>query len=524
MYDYDYLVVGSGFGGSVSALRLAERGYKVAVIEMGKRWRKEDFPRSTWDLRRYLWRPALGMYGILQMTMTRDAFFLHGAGVGGGSLVYANTLLVPPARAFEDPRWVGQDWKAALAPHYDTAKRMLGAVESPVLVETDHMLAEVAADMGQAGSFKRHTVGVFFGEPGKEVPDPYFVGKGPARTGCTTCGGCMVGCRVGAKNTLDQNYLYLAEQLGVTILPETRVLDIQPMGEDGGYRVVTERSTGLFHPRRTLTARGVVLSAGSYGTSSLLMRCKQRGSLPKLSDALGSYVRTNSEALLGVRSRRNDVDYSRGLAITSGVMVDADTHVEVCRYPKGSDALALLSTVLTDGGKWPRWMYWLKALATHPLDALRTLLPFGMAVRTAILLVMQPVDSHLRYRLRRRWWWPFSLKVDSEAGNGPRAPVYLPIANEVARRMATKMDGDAQSGLIEVLTNKATTAHILGGCPIGVSPEDGVVDIDSRVFGYPHLYVVDGSIIPANLGVNPSLTITAMAEHAMSKVPPKSAT
>ena len=523
VHDYDYIVVGSGFGGSVSALRLAERGYKVAVLEMGKRWRKEDFPRSTWDVRRHLWRPALGMYGILQMTMTRDAFFLHGAGVGGGSLVYANTLLVPSARAFEDPRWVGQDWQTALAPHYDEAKRMLGAIESPVLVETDHMLAEVAADMGHGDSFRRHTVGVFFGEPGKEVPDPFFDGKGPARTGCTACGGCMVGCRVGAKNTLDRNYLYLAEQLGVTILPETRVLDLQPL-DGGGYRVVTERSTGVFHPRRTLTAGGVVLSAGSYGTSSLLMRCKRRGSLPAISDALGSYVRTNSEALVAVRSRRDDVDYSRGLAITSGVMVDGDTHVEVCRYPKGSDALALLSTVLTDGGKWPRWMYWLKAVFTHPLDALRTLLPFGMAVRTAILLVMQPVDSHLRYRLRRLWWWPFSLTVDSEASKGPRAPVYLPIANEVARRMADKMEGDAQSGLVEVLSGKATTAHILGGCPIGLSPADGVVDVDSRVFGYENLYVVDGSIIPANLGVNPSLTITAMAEHAMSKVPPKSAT
>ena len=520
-HDFDFVIVGSGFGGAVSALRLTERGYKVAVLEMGRRWKKEEFPRSNWNLWRHFWRPSLGMYGILQMTMTRDAFFVHGAGVGGGSLVYANTLLVPPAEAFSDPRWVGQDWQAALAPHYTTALRMLGATESQVLGETDRMLAEVASDMGSGETFKRHTVGVYFGEPGKTAPDPFFDGKGPERTGCTLCGGCMIGCRVGAKNTLDQNYLYLAEQGGAQIIPETRVVDLLPI-TDGGWRVVAERSTGVLHPRTTYTAGAVVLSGGSYGTANLLMRCRERKSLPKLSPTLGTYVRTNSEALLGVRARSKTVDHSRGIAITSGVLVDGDTHIEVCRYPKGSDAFALLTTVLTDGGKGPRWLRWLGAIARSPLRFLRLLLPFGFAVRTAILLVMQPIDSHLRYQLRRRWWWPFNLKLDSARGSGPRAPVYLPIANEVARRMAVKMDGDAQSGLIEVLTNKATTAHILGGCPMGLTIEDGVVDTKSRVFGYEDLYIVDGSVIPANLGVNPSLTITAMAEHAMSHVPRKS--
>lgn len=523
-FDFDYVIVGSGFGGSVSALRLAEKGYRVAVLEMGKRWRKEDFPETNWDLRRFLWRPWFGMYGILQMTLVRDAFFLHGAGVGGGSLVYANTLLVPPDEAFRDARWVGlTDWKKTLEPFYATAKRMLGATESAVVVETDRMLKEVATEMGRGDTWQKATVGVYFGEPGKTAPDPFFDGEGPERTGCTLCGGCMVGCRVGAKNTLDTNYLYLAEKKGAVIVPETRVTDVVPL-EGGGYELVVERSTGFFHPERRLRARGVVVSGGSYGTVELLMRCKDRGSLPKLSAQLGHYLRTNSEALLGVRSRRDDVDYSRGIAITSGVYVDDKTHIEVVRYPAGSDAMAPLATVLTDGGEGlPRWVRWLGNVVRHPLQFLRSVVPFGWAKRTAILLVMQPVDNHLRYTLRRRWWWPWSKKLDSSPGAGEPAPTYIPVANLVAKKMAEKMDGVPQSGLLEVLFDKASTAHILGGCPIGEGPDDGVVDPFGRAFGYEDLFVVDGSIIPANLGVNPSLTITAMAEHAMSHVAERTA-
>jgi len=520
-FDYDFAIVGSGFGGSVSALRLAEKGYSVAVLEMGKRWRTEDFPETNWNLRKSMWQPSQGLYGTLQLTILSDVFILHGCGVGGGSLVYANTLLVPPDHAFEDPQWIGLDWKSALRPHYETALCMLGAVPSQVLLETDRLLKSVADEMGRGHTFHRATVGVYFGESGVKTADPYFGGEGPERTGCTLCGGCMVGCRYGAKNTLDKNYLHLAEARDAKIFPESRVIDVRAL-EGGGYELTIEKSTGLRHPQRKMRARQVVISAGSLGTVDLLMRCKERGSLPRLSNALGEYVRTNSEALLGVRSRRTDVDHSRGIAITSGVYVDEKTHVECVRYGAGSDALAPLATVLTDGGPpWPRWMRWVGEIAKSPLSFLRTLVPFGAAKHGIILLVMQPIDSHLRYVLRRSRVWPFGKVLDTERGKADPVPVYFPIAQQIAKRMAEKMDGIPQSGIIEVLLDKATTAHILGGCPIGTSPDHGVVDTRSMAFGHEGLYVVDGSIIPANLGVNPSLTITAMAEYAMSQVPPK---
>jgi cholesterol oxidase len=520
-FDYDFVIVGSGFGGSVSALRLSEKGYSVAVLEMGKRWRTEDFPETNWDLRKSMWQPSQGLYGTLALTILSDVFILHGCGVGGGSLVYANTLLVPPDDAFDDPQWIGLDWKSALRPHYDTALRMLGAVPSQVLLETDRLLKSVADEMGRGHTFHRATVGVYFGQSGVKVPDPFFGGEGPERTGCTLCGGCMVGCRYGAKNTLDKNYLYLAEQRGTQIFPESRVIDVRAL-DGGGYELTIEKSTGLRHPQRKMRARQVVLSAGSLGTVELLMRSKDRGSLPRLSDALGTYVRTNSEALLGVRSHRDDVNHSRGIAITSGVYIDEKTHVECVRYGEGSDALAPLATLLTDGGPpWPRWMRWFGEIGKHPVSFLKTLVPFGAAKRGIILLVMQPIDSHLRYVLRRSRVWPFGKKLDTERGDAEPVPVYFPIAQKLAKRMAEKMDGVPQSGIIEVLLNKATTAHILGGCPIGTSPDRGVVDTRAMAFGHDGLYIVDGSIIPANLGVNPSLTITAMAEHVMSQIPAK---
>jgi cholesterol oxidase len=520
-FDYDFVVVGSGFGGSVSALRLAEKGYRVAVVEMGKRFGAEDFPRTSWNLRRFLWRPALGCYGIMQMTLLGDVFVLHGAGVGGGSLVYANTLLVPPDEVFRDPAWKGLDWKAALAPHYQTARRMLGAVEAPRIYEADRVLKEVCDELGRGGTFRPTQVGVFFGEPGKTVPDPYFGGEGPPRAGCLHCGACMVGCRHNAKNTLDRNYLYLAEKLGVQVIAEQQVTTVAALG-GGGYRLGLRRSTGLLHPRRELRARNVVLAAGVLGTVPLLMRCKAQGLLPGLSPRLGDVVRTNSEALLGVRSRRREVDLSKGIAIAAGVHVDDKTHVEIVRYNEGSDFMGLLGTVLTDGGDgpWRRRLRWLATMLRHPLAALRTMIPFGWAKKTAILLVMQPEDNHLRLAWRRRWWWPFRRGLRSERSTNRPVPIYFPVAHEIARRMAGRLDGIAESGLAEVLLNVPSTAHILGGCPMGTSADDGVIDARCRVFGHEGLYVIDGSALPANLGVNPSLTITAVAEHAMSFIPP----
>jgi cholesterol oxidase len=520
-FDYDFAIIGSGFGGSVAALRLSEKGYRVLVLEQGKRYRPNEFAKTSWNVRKYLWQPSLGWYGIMKMTLLSDLFVLHGVGVGGGSLVYANTLLVPPDEVFRGPGWVGQDWQAALVPHYATAKRMLGVVEAPRVYYADEVLREVARDLGADHTFHRTQVGVFFGTPGVTVPDPYFGGQGPDRTGCTHCGACMVGCRVGAKNTLDRNYLYFAEQHGAAVWAEQRVTAVVPRHE-GGYDLEMRRSTGMRHPRRRVSAEQVVFAAGVLGTVELLLRMKQRAILPHLSDQLGNFVRTNSETLVGARSNRKDADCSTGIAIAAGVYIDDKTHIEVCRYNEGSDALAPLATVLTGGGPpWPRWLRWMGNLVKHPGQALGVFFPFGWAKRSAILLVMQPIESFLRLVLRRRGLWPFAYKLDTSTATSKPVPSYLPIANEVAKRMAEKMDGIAYSGLIEVTRGKSSTAHILGGCPIGESKKDGVIDVRCRVFGHEGLYVLDGSAVPGNLGVNPSLTITAIAEHAMSFVPDK---
>jgi cholesterol oxidase len=519
--EFDAVVVGSGFGGSVAALRLVEKGYRVAVVEMGRRYRAEDFARTSWDLRRFLWRPALGCHGIMQMTLLDDVFVLHGAGVGGGSLVYANTLLEPAPRVLDDPGWAGLDARRVLEPHYATARRMLGAALAPELYAGDRLLAEVAAEMGQVDGIRRAPVGVFFGEPGQTVPDPFFAGAGPPRTGCTRCGACMVGCRVGAKNTLDRNYLYLAEARGARVLPERKVTAIVAL-QDGGYQLSMRRSTGLWRGTHTLRARKVILAAGVLGTVPLLLRCKAAGLLPALSARLGTFVRTNSESLLAVRSGRDDVDMSHGIAIAGGTDIDDRTHVEVVRYNAGSDAMGLLGTLLTEGDSlWTRRLRWMANALLHPLATLRATIPFGWARRTAILLCMQPVDNHLRLRLGRRWWWPFTRALRSEKDTHKPIPVSFPRARELARRMATKVDGVAQANVLEVLFGVSSTAHILGGCPMGRSAEEGVIDTAGRVFGYEGLYVVDGSAVPANLGVNPSLTITALAEHMMSQIPPK---
>jgi len=506
----------------VSALRLAEKGYRVWVVEQGKRLRPQDFAKTSWDVRRYLFKPQIGCYGIMQLTLLKDVFIVHGAGVGGGSLVYANTLLVPPDAVFRDPGWVGLDWRATLAPHYETAQRMLGVVEAPRVYNTDLVLKEVAEELGQGHTFKPARVAVYFGQPGKAVPDPYFGGDGPERAGCTHCGACMIGCRVGAKNTLDKNYLYFAEKRGVRVIPEHKVVELTAL-PGGGYEAVLEKVTGMGRERQVVRAQNVVVSAGVLGTMELLLKMQQQKRLP-LSAQLGNFVRTNSETLLAVRSRRKNFDASKGLAIAAGVHVDEHTHIEICRYNEGSDLLAPLATVLTGAGApWPRWLRWLGNVVTKPGQALRSFVPFGWAKRTAILLVMQPLDNFLRIRLKRSWLMPWKRVIDTDHGTQAPVPVYFPLANKVAQRMAEKMDGIAQSGVVELFKNVPLTAHILGGCPIGTSNENGVVDTELRAFGCPGLYVVDGSILPSNLGVNPSLTIMAMAEHAMSRVPPKSA-
>lgn len=523
--DVDFVVIGSGFGGSVSALRLAEKGYSVAVVERGKRWRSEDFPRTNWNVRKFVWAPKLFCYGIQAFTFLRDTMILHGSGVGGGSLVYANTLLVPPDEIFHDPRWRSLgDWKADLAPHYATAQRMMGVTTARCQSETDHILRDVANDMGRGETFHPIEVGVFFGEPGKTVPDPYFGGAGPPRAGCTLCGGCLSGCRHNAKNTLDKNYLFFAEQRGVQVIPETEIRNIREL-PDGSYELETMRITDLvFKRRRVLHCRGIVASGGVLGTVPLLMKCKARGSLPRISDQLGCFVRTNSEALVASTSRRRDVDYSHGIAIASGFRPDDRTDVEMVRYGAGHDFMSLICTVLVKGGPpWPRWMRFAAEVFRHPLTFLRLLNPIGWARRTGILLVMQSLPNHMSLELHRRWYWPFGKRVTSRWDSPNKIPKYLPIANDVAKRLAEKMNGDPTATIAEVVFNLSTTAHILGGCPMGRDPTDGVIDNCGRLFGYKNFYVADGSIIPVNLGVNPSLTILALSEWIMNHVPPKNA-
>jgi len=520
-FDYDFIVIGSGFGGSVSALRLAEKGYRVAVLEKGKRWNQEDFPETNWNFRKFMWLPQLGCYGYQMLTQLKHVLIFHGGGVGGGSLVYANQLLVPPDEVFERPEWGMADCKAQMMPHYENAKKMLGANPSPQIGIADKCLREVGIELRGEDTFHKNDVGVFFGTPEKTVPDPYFGGRGPDRTGCKFCGSCMIGCPVGAKNTLDKNYLYLAEGLGAQIVPETEVTGVRPC--QGGYEMFTRRSTGLTHPERTYRTKGVMFSGGVLGSVKLLMKCRQKGLLPKLSNQLGNYVRTNSEALLGVASKDRDTDWNDQIAITSGIYADDTTHVEMVRYNKGSDVLLNLFTLMTDGGgKIPRPLRFLGNIAKHPITFVKLLWPLGKASTTTVVLVMQTDENHLELDYQSRWWRMGGHSMNSRVPSGMRrAPAYIPIANEVTRRLARKMSGTPLSGLPEVAFNAPSTAHILGGCCMGGSSEKGVVGFNGEVFGYPNLFVADGSVVPANLGVNPSLTITALSEYIMSQMPPK---
>ncbi|WP_131784238.1 GMC family oxidoreductase [Protofrankia symbiont of Coriaria ruscifolia] len=521
--DADVIVIGSGFGGSVAALRLAEKGYQVVVLEAGRRFPPGALPRTSWNIRRYLWAPRLGCHGFQKFTMLGRVLVLSGAAVGGGSVVYANTLYRPLEAFYTDPQWGHiADWRDELAPYYDQAERMLGVVPNPTVTYTDEVYRAVAEEMGVGHTFKPSNVGVFFGrnggkEPGTEVEDPYFGGAGPTRTGCRECGECMTGCRWNAKNTLDHNYLYLAERLGAQVFPDTQADVVRPL-PDGGYEVGTVR-TGAWvrRRRRTWRAGQVVFAGGTLGTVRLLLTMRDTGVLRALSPRVGVLTRTNSESIIGATRFRPDERITKGVAITSSFYPAADTHIEPVRYGRGSNAMALLATLMTDGGRrTPRWLTFVGEALRHPLLFVYAPLPWRWSERTMISLVMQSRDNSLTVVRRRGLFGRYGLT--SKPGHGEPNPTWIPAGNDATRRIARRIGGFSGGTLTEIL-DIPLTAHILGGAAIGDSPSSGVVDPYQRVFGYDGLHVTDGAAIAANLGVNPSLTIVAQAERAMSMWP-----
>jgi len=522
-YDYDVIVIGSGFGGSVAALRLTEKGYKVLVLEAGKRYEDSDFAKNSWRLRKFLWMPQIGCYGIQRIDKLKDVLILSGAGVGGGSLVYANTLYEPLDPFYKDPAWGHiTDWRAELAPYYDQAKRMLGVTTYPYETAADRVVKQVAEEMGVGGTFHHTPVGVLFGEPGEKVKDPYFGGAGPDRNGCLNCGECMTGCRHNAKNTLVKNYLYLAEAGGAEIRPLTTVTDVRPMGGGAdGYEVETRRTNRRFRPHRKIRARQVVFAASTMGTQKLLHRMRDTGQLPHISDRLGLLTRTNSEALLGAMADERDVDYSEGVAITSSFHPNEHTHVEPTRYGRGSNAMALMQTVLTDGStNTARWKIWLREMWRQKSRIHKLYDLLHWSERTIIALVMQTHDNSITTYTKPTVLGSITgrKRLTSRQGHGAPNPAFIPEGHEAVQRMAEVMGG-TPGGTIGEPFNVPLTAHFMGGCTIGESVESGVIDPYHRLFGHEGLHVVDGSAISANLGVNPSLTITAQAERAMSLWP-----
>jgi cholesterol oxidase len=525
-YDYDWLVIGSGFGGSVSALRLVEKGYSVGVLECGRRFEDKDFVKTTWNLWRYYWVPRLRMKGILRLTLFRDVFIASGCGVGGGSLGYANTLYRPDASFYEDPIWRDvDDWEAGLRPCFDEAERMLGVTEYRGEGPADELLKELAEELGVSDSYHRTRVGVFFNDeaPGATVPDPYFGGEGPERAGCIRCGGCMPGCRYNAKNTLMKNYLWFAEKRGVRIEPERMVVDIRPLdAEDGsqGYAVTSEGSgRWIAKDRRVHSARGVVVAAGPIGTNQLLLSTKRSGSLPRVSDRLGYLVRTNSESIPAVRLTNDRLDFTKSIAITSSIHPDADTHIENVTYGRGADSMSTLWTLhVGKGTRLTRPLRFLASAVRHPIRLARSVWPFKFSRRTVILLVMQTIDNSMRFKPKRRFSGR-GVRLQTEQDPDNPNPTFIPVADWTARRAAEKLGALPLIGTTEALLNTPVTAHILGGAVMGEDAASGVIDHRHRVFGYENLLVCDGSAIPANPGVNPSLTITAMTEYAMTHVP-----
>ena len=524
-FDYDVLVIGSGFGGSVTALRLTEKGYRVGVLEAGARFEDDELPNTSFEVKKYLFAPAAGCYGIQRIDMVKDCMIVAGAGVGGGSLVYANTLYEPLDAFYRDPSWAHiTDWKDELAPYYDQAKRMLGVVDYPHRTPSDEVMEKVATDMGVGDTFHPTPVGVFFGGPGQtpadEVADPYFGGAGPDRNPCRNCGECMTGCRHNSKNTLVKNYLYLAEQAGAVVHPLTTVTKVRPL-EGGGYRIDTRWTKAKLSRRtavKTFTAEQVVFSAAALGTQKLLHQLKGEGDLPRISDRLGVLTRTNSEAILGALAPDLSTDYTEGVAITSSWHPDDHTHIEPVRYGRGSNFMSLMQTVLADETDTePRWRTWLREMWTQRRNVIDLYDMKHWSERTVIALVMQTLDNSITTIGKKT---PFGWRMSSKQGHGEPNPTYIPIAYEAVRRMAEVMGGTPGGNVGEPF-NAPLTAHFIGGCTIGDSPETGVVDPYQRMYGYPGLHIVDGSAISANLGVNPSLTITAQAERAMAFWPNK---
>lgn len=516
---YDFVIIGSGFGGGVCALRLVDKGYRVLVIEKGRRFAPSDFPKNNWDLRNYMWNPAAGMRGFFQMSLFDHVSVLHGVGVGGGSLGYANTLPTPGDAFFDGGTWAGlADWKEELAPHYATALRMLGAAENPRLTAPDHVLRDIARDIGREAHFHPTRVGVFFGEPGRSVPDPYFDGAGPGRVGCTFCGACMTGCRVGAKNTIDRNYLYLAENAGVTVRSETEVTAVR--ARPGGYLVETRPSFGRGRPGE-VRARGVVFAGGVLGSVPLLLKMRaDPDGLPALSPRVGDHVRTNNEAIIGVVNPDTEHDFTEGVAITSILHTDEHSHLEPVRSGEGSDFFRVLALPHSPGDTLgERVKGAIAGFVKDPKTWARFYTKRQLAGCGVSLLYMQTLESTLSLRLEGR-----SRKLVTKLDDPSRAPkAFLDEANDLADRFQAKIGGVQLTMLTELLRAIPTTAHILGGACIGADAEAGVVDTRHRVHGYDGLYVVDGSAMSANPGVNPSLSITAMAERAMSFIPRKAA-
>jgi len=541
MQIYDYIIIGSGFGGSVSAMRLTEKGYSVLVLEKGKRYEDKDFAKTNWQYWKYLWMPAIRAHGILQISILKGVMVLHGAGVGGGSLGYANVLEVPTDETFATTAWNQNiKWGEVLKPHYETAKKMLGVARNPKLWKADLLLKEMAEEQGMGHTFRATDVGSYFGEAGVTVPDPYFGGEGPDRAGCQHCGGCMVGCRHNAKNTLPKNYLYFAEKNGAKVVAEVEVVDVRPLTADGReqdvvsgqssavnnarYEIVYKDSTKLFKQTQTIYAKNVIFSAGVMGTMKLLLNLRDvKKSLPKLSAKLGTMVRTNSEGLLGSVARKSDINYSQGVAISSIYNHDEMTRIEPVRYPDGSSLMRFLAAPLIETNvsipiRILKFLWW---MITHPIDFAKAMFLPKWAHNVTILLVMQHADNRMRFKIGRSLFTLFRKGMVADEEPGYEINAQVKGSHEVTREFAKRVNGVALGSIGENLLGLPTTAHILGGAPMGRNADEGVIDENFEIHNYEGLYIIDGSVMPANPGVNPSLTITALAEYAMSKVKPK---